>query len=305
MTTHYRINLRQLSIHTAFVLLASLLLTSCIAEDRSDCPQTTILFHYDADGTRNVIGKYIDKAVIYVFDYKTGDYVGHTDVDKDALISTEPMPLYLPEGIYRFVVWGGEGMRTTLPDHGENFGESILSHPLYHKGQNSVLDTHDNLYFATAIIDMTPRTEPYVLDFRSAHANIEIYIKGWPKADSPQIFLHGFTPEYDFSSIPVNVGEISYQPAVTRVVDKDYYMSHLASLRFYKPTTSTLEVKSGDGAFSQKFPFWDYVEKYAKHENIVLSQTEELTIPVLVEIKGTTITINIPRWESGDVLPDL
>lgn len=307
MTTHHRNLLRRLLPHTALLLLAVMpLTTSCIKEDRSNCPQTKILFYYDADGTRNVIGQYIRRAVIYVFNAETGDYVGHADIPASALTSTEPLPLDLREGKYRLVVWGEEGEKTLLPEHGESFEESVVSHPLYKKSRSTMLDTHDNLYYSTVDVDMdNPKAEPYVLDFCSAHANIEVYVKGWNKADDPQIFLHGFTPEYSFAKQALEVGTISYQPEVSYNLPNGYYVSRLATLRFYNPTTSVLEVISRDGSIRHSFSFWDYMQEYAKHKGIVYSKIEELTIPVLVEVNGLNIAIRIPRWESGDIVPDI
>ena len=51
-----------------FILLVSVLTSSCIKDDFDDCDNVTIYFQYLADGDKDVLYQYMSKVDLYVFD---------------------------------------------------------------------------------------------------------------------------------------------------------------------------------------------------------------------------------------------
>lgn len=295
-----------------YALLLSLftvLCCSCVGSDKDDCPPSALSFSYTADGESNVLSAYISDVTLCVFDEVTGRYVNRFSVNREQLLSAEGFPLDLPDGTYRIVCWGNSGDHSRILI-GNTWQESRIGHPAVF-GSSSVPDTNDPLYYAITILTVKRGVSTAVaLDFECAHISLALFIKGLDASMLPIVRFDHLTPEMDFGMQAVNPYSVTYCPQVAYEEAQTRHVARLSVLRFATDNPITLEILEPSGASIYTLSLAEFMAAHdlpsarGATRAIVTEGVQELTIPIEVIFKGTTVTASLPQWKDESVSPE-
>lgn len=307
------------------LLLSALLLSACIDEDLSNCPEPEennlrLDFRYTDEGGADIFADNIHSVDLFVYD-TNGFFVTQHHVDRGDLYLHAGTELNLSPGSYRIVCWGNVATNTSLynPTEGSPFSDAFLDFAI---GQTraAAMVGGDPLYYAPYVEDTSsPQifrvtvpekgVEKAEIDFRIAHSIIELYVKGYGDKNKegqlllPQIELTGIPAGYDFNletfGPPVTYSGI----ATSETIDEQ----QMAVINFITPLfdrDTPMEVnikKQSDGDTLTTVNLDDFI----RDNNIVIGETTKLVIPILVEYKEVSVEINLPPWKVVPVEPDI
>lgn len=116
------------------LLMLSLIVSSCIRDDLSDCPPELqnfqVVFTYDTpQGARSFDPAELKVAYLYVFD-KNGDYIRTIPFKNPELYRNYPLNIELSPDKYEFVVWFNQSEIFDVASYNSN---QSLNHPLSHQ----------------------------------------------------------------------------------------------------------------------------------------------------------------------------
>lgn len=296
-------------------LALSLLLgaTGCIRENVNECPQVNLVFRYDADGTENVIGKYIREAILYVFD-RDGNPIMKQQLSDKELQSTKGIRLILPAKAYRLVCWGNASVHSRIVQGGR-LEDFRMQHVYW--GEDDRIHTFDPLYYASRGIEAKRgKGNTFEVEFHSAHIRMEIHIRGFAQrygsGEVPVVKITGLDGQYDFDMNKVAPnGTTTCSPKNFWDEKNQAYTSLANVLRFKKESPTGISVyrqQENSEVFQlpmnelfRNFPFTD------EGNPLFPLNREEAVVAITIDFAGNEIDASIvpPSWEEKPVAPGI
>ena len=287
---------KPLSILLTLVLLFCV---SCINENnRDDCYNARILFNYNADGEANVISDYIQSAKLLVYD-DSGSLYTSLHVSKLTLASKEGLLIDLPKGRYSFVCWGNYDKYSQLTEE-----ESIATSRIQATGylDSSKIESNDHLYYGIETIEFKEGFNvTKVLDFSSAHINLEVAVKGFRV--KPALHINNLMPQYDMYMRPTKEYSTSYWPTFEFNEGFKVYISRFQVLRFNNNNPLELVVEFP----GLREPMSISIAEFMKSFNPILTveDKQEVTLSILIELTDLGVVVSIPNWQIEPGIPNI
>lgn len=300
--------------HTILCLLGwTLLLTSCIKEDRSDCQRSfTLLFRYEGDGTTDIFPDKVTQVQLYVYDTRDGALLRQYTLQQNDLRSLQGIRLDdLAPGTYEAVCWGNAGESSQTA--GEERRESgIMAAPEWHAGQE--VDTNDELYHANHTFTITGAyaDQQDICLFHCAHIDLTVRLEGFDNlvaaasragGDCPVgLRLDNMPGHYDFSMQRLDEAT-TYRPVVTPADDDPTaYETSLHTLRFADDGAATLCLTHPQ----TDEPFYRLpLRQFLADNGLSVENREEVALDILLRLNNDGVTISVTPFEEESVQPGL
>ncbi len=201
-----------------FPVLFALALTSCLEEDRSDCPDDEnnliLRFSYeDEDGT-DAFADYIESLTVMIFDDQGGFYEA-IEVSSEYLDTSRTVHHTIEPGTYYIISWANttEWTEMTPMVKSSPMEGYSLSHVMQDQGTDALFyaprktDTRSTDYSAYEVYVAPVGVTEHALPFISAYHNLNIYVRGLgenlnPVKDNTFIQVRGLSSGYDFHLVP-------------------------------------------------------------------------------------------------------
>lgn len=304
----------------SITLLLFLFLTGCIKDDYKDCLVTEqnnleLKFVYINNQDKDIFADHINRVHLFIYD---ADYklFKKQIVEKNNLEKDRSIALYLPSGKYYILCWGNALNKTS-------FINTELSKDLKDAyAENNSVDVDgfatngDPLYYAPksnselmeVIVPEVGKARKEV-PFKSAHANIQVYVKGFEdynpegKSLKPVIELSNIPDKYDFQLGTSNTF-IAYKDVAEYGLESD---KNTAFLQFHTPLfeeDTLLELKLKKSSTTETLITIRLSEFISKNQ-IDFFGVDQILIPIIIEFKGTDISIELLSWENILVDPEL
>ena len=307
------------------LLLAALVLQGCIDEDLSSCPkadETNLLldFSYTDEGGADIFTDNIQSVDVFVYD-TYGLFVKQHHVGKGEVSARAGTELSLCPGNYRLVCWGNIGDKTTVyePTEGSSFSDAYLNFALPKTRAANLLGgdplyyaPHDEEYSMPKVYMVTvPEigVETTTIGFRNAHIKIELYVKGYIDKNTqgqlllPSVEMTGICAGYDFD-LQTFGPPVSYKGVATyETVDgQEMAVIDFVTPLFLEDTPTEVHIKKqSDGSTLTTVSLDDFI----RDNNIDLTSTTEVTIPILVEYNELKVEVRLPSWYNVSVEPEI
>lgn len=284
----------------------------CIEEDMSGCPpeqnaNTYLTFSYRGDtDDPTMFRKMIDRVSLYVFDRASGRHILTKTIGETDLRLFEGTQLYLPAGNYRIVSWANAANATEI------FVDDILSNGRVHApayGSHERVATNDHLYYGESDITVpaTAAKATGEIPYRSAHINVEIYVKNFGYKDEPATYpiveMSGLMPQYDMVMRAVQPYNATYCPTVAWDSEQDVAAACFAVLRFSDENDITVTIREPAQSNATKAAV--ALGQYMADNGISVDNKNEATVRLLFEFTDLGVTVTVPDWASGEVDPDV
>ncbi|WP_296930744.1 FimB/Mfa2 family fimbrial subunit, partial [Porphyromonas sp.] len=216
-------------------VLLMALLSSCVYEDLSRCPEPRLRFVYNADGSDNVLPNYIQDGYLYLYD-QAGAICYTKQLTRRDLAEGIQLPVLTLEP-YRVVVWGNVTDRSQIANSDQLAKADITALP----DDQGIYRGTDSLYRAEAMLDLCndPQGE-YTVPFSSAHIGLDVVVKGYdtfhPGAGAPQIEILSGGTHYTFvehpAGIPLPDAHKTFVPYLGHSERDDMYRARFDLFRF-------------------------------------------------------------------------
>lgn len=297
-----------------YLLLLPLLFGGCIKEYLEKCPVTAdnvrLGFVYTGDGADDIFLDVMNGVSVYVYDPE-GRKVSEKTLDRQALERERGVSLTLEEGEYRVVCWGNVSDNSQVAG-AEDYATAVVHHPLYASGGR--IPTNDHLYYAayeTLAVPAGGGTAAETLEFRSAHIDLEIYVKGENvgRQSIPVVEVTNLYPEYDFSMNPTmqrlasGYNTATYYPVCSYDDGKGCASAILSVMRF--ASDDPVEIVLREDVEGEPIHVLA-VEDFISSSGIRVEDLQECRLPVQITFnRDLSVDITIPEWETPDVKPEL
>ncbi len=281
------------------------LLSSCVYEDLSKCPEPRLRFVYNADGSDNVLPNYIQDGYLYLYD-QAGAIRYTQQLTRRDLAEGIKLPVLTPEA-YRVVVWGNVTDHSQIA-HTDQLAQADITAQPDDKG---IYRGTDSLYRAEAMLDLCndPQGE-YTVPFSSAHIGLDVVIKGYdtfhPGAGEPRIEILSGGTHYTFvehpAGIPLPDAHKTFVPSLGHSQRDDMYRARFDLFRFTDAQAPVLRlIDSKSGKEIQRIALTDYL----KSHNLSFDKLHEANLPLLITFTAPLqITIKPFVWGSISIKPD-
>ncbi|MFV0420351.1 MAG: FimB/Mfa2 family fimbrial subunit [Dysgonomonas sp.] len=310
--------------HISLLLFLVYLFNACIGEDMDSCPEImdnnlTLEFRYMDDKGADIFSDKIHQVDLFVFDHE-GCFVTKQCIKQTSLSAFAGTQLSLQPGDYSIISWGNAIDKTMFSkvEDGCLMGESLVENNTLN--ENLVAINGDPLYYApgatnrslsqTFSVTVPERgSETATITFCRAHIKIEVYVKGFEDKSiqgellPPVIELTDIPANYDFEMHTCG-SSISYRDVSSYCTIEG---EELAAIEFYTPLlgedfpTQLLVAKSSDGSTVTTIN----LDEFVKENNIVIGDTGEAVIPILIEYKQASFVISLPGWGKTPIGPEL
>ncbi|MDD6928331.1 MAG: FimB/Mfa2 family fimbrial subunit [Bacteroidales bacterium] len=286
-------------------VLLMALLSSCVYEDLSKCPEPRLRFVYYADGSDNVLPNYIKDAHLYLYD-QAGAVCYTQQLTRRDLAEGIKLPVLTLEP-YRVVVWGNVTDHSQI-DHTDRLTEADLTALPDDKG---FYRGTDSLYRAEAMLDLCEKPQgEFTVPFSSAHIGLDVVVKGYdtfhPGAGAPQIEIISGGTHYNFvehpAGIPLPDADKTFVPTLGHSERDDMYRARFDLFRFPDAQAPVLRlIDSKSGKEIQRIALTDYL----KSHNLTFDKLHEANLPLLITFTAPLqITIKPFVWGSINIKPD-
>ena len=286
-------------------VLLMTLLSSCVYEDLSKCPEPRLRFVYNADGSDNVLPNYIQDGYLYLYD-QAGAIRYTKQLTRRDLAEGIKLPVLTLEP-YRVVVWGNVTDRSQIANTDQLAKADITAQP----DDKGIYRGTDSLYRAEAMLDLCedPQGE-YTVPFSSAHIGLDVVIKGYdsfhPGAGAPQIEILSGGTHYTFvehpAGIPLPDAHKTFVPTLGHSQRDDMYRARFDLFRFtdaQAPVLRLIDSKSGKEIKRIE------LTKYLKSQKLSFDKLHEANLPILITFTAPLqITIKPFVWGSISIKPD-
>ena len=286
-------------------VLLMALLSSCVYEDLSKCPEPRLRFVYNADGSDNVLPNYIQDGYLYLYD-QAGAIRYTKQLTRRDLAEGIQLPVLTPEA-YRVVVWGNVTDRSQIA-HTDQLAQADITAQPDDKG---IYRGTDSLYRAELPLDLSSNAQgEYTVPFSSAHIGLDVVVKGYdtfhPSAGAPQIEILSGGTHYTFvehpAGIPLPDADKTFVPLLGHSERDDMYRARFDLFRFtdaQAPVLRLIDSKSGNEV--AKINITDYL----KSHNLSFDKLHEANLPLLITFTAPLqITIKPFVWGSINIKPD-
>lgn len=286
-------------------VLLMALLSSCVYEDLSKCPEPRLRFVYNADGSDNVLPNYIQDGYLYLYD-ESGAVRYTQRLTRRDLAEGIKLPV-LTLDPYRVVVWGNVTDRSQIANSDQLAKADITAQP----DDKGIYRGTDSLYRAEAKLDLCeePQAE-YTVPFSSAHIGLDVVVKGYdafhPGAGEPRIEILSGGTHYTFvehpAGIPLPDAYKTFVPYLGHSERDDMYRARFDLFRFTDAQAPVLRlIDSKSGKEMAKINITDYL----KSHNISFDKLHEANLPLLITFTAPLkITIKPFVWGSINIKPD-
>ena len=286
-------------------VLLMTLLSSCVYEDLSKCPEPRLRFVYNADGSDNVLPNYIQDGYLYLYD-QAGAIRYTKQLTRRDLAEGIKLPVLTLEP-YRVVVWGNVTDRSQIANTDQLAKADITAQP----DDKGIYRGTDSLYRAEAMLDLCedPQGE-YTVPFSSAHIGLDVVVKGYdsfhPGAGAPQIEILSGGTHYTFvehpADIPLPDAYKTFVPTLGHSERDDMYRARFDLFRFTDAQAPVLRlIDSKSGKEIKRIEFTDYL----KSHNLSFDKLHEANLPLLITFTAPLqITIKPFVWGSINIKPD-
>ena len=286
-------------------VLLMTLLSSCVYEDLSKCPEPRLRFVYYADGSDNVLPKYIENALLYIYD-ESGAVCYTKQLTRQDLAEGIQLPV-LTFAQYRVIAWANVTKQSQIANPDTLAKADITAQP----DDKGFYRGTDSLYRAELSLDL--RHEPqgeYTVPFSSAHIGLDVVIKGYDafhtSAGEPQIEILSGGTHYTFvehpAGIPLPDAYQTFVPSLGHSQRDDMYRARFDLFRFTDAKAPVLRlVDSKSGKEIQRIELTDYL----KEHNLSFDKLHEANLPLLISFTfPLQITIKPFVWGSINIKPD-
>lgn len=303
----------------SLLLFSVCMFGGCISEDNDSCPpelQNNLIlkFLYSDDQGTDLFAENIRQVDVFIYDSQDR-LVQSKRVNESALNAFTGTELLLDPGTYRIVCWANALQKTRFEevDTADLFKNALLSNADI--DVNNIASNGDPLYYApfpsqAFMVTVAPgKMQTQEISFRTAHIQIEVYVKGFEDGSSngsllpPLVKLTDIASGYDFE-MKASTDQTSYMDIA------EYQMINaqsMAVIKFNTPwfkedTSSQLLIKKqSDGTAVTTINLKDFIQQ----NNISLSGDQQVVIPILIEYKSIGVDITLPGWEQNPVTPGL
>lgn len=286
-------------------VLLMALLSSCVYEDLSKCPEPRLRFVYNADGSDNVLPNYIQDGYLYLYD-ESGAVRYTQRLTRRDLAEGIKLPV-LTLDPYRVVVWGNVTDRSLIANSDQLAKADITAQP----DDKGIYRGTDSLYRAEAKLDLCedPQGE-YTVPFSSAHIGLDVVVKGYntfhPGAGEPRIEILSGGTHYNFvehpAGIPLPDAYKTFVPYLGHSERDDMYRARFDLFRFtdaQAPVLRLIDSKSGKEIVTIN------ITDYLKSHNLSFDKLHEANLPLLITFTAPLkITIKPFVWGSINIKPD-
>ncbi len=293
-----------------FLLLLSTVLSGCLDEAYGEClgenEDTEILFRYTGDGNTDIFSSRIHIVDVFIFS-ESGKFIKSFAISKEMLEKYQGMKTYLEEGNYRIVCWGNAFENTQIPalDATKTINDAVLYNTV---DRNGAYTNGDPLYYGTlrtsqALKTDRLKTESMIVDFKSSHVKINIYIQGYTGDVNPPVEVTEIMSEHDFDMN--NRGKkISYsiQPTSQKIEGEDLLVAVICIPRLKDDNSIKINIKNPMGGSNlHSINLGDFI----RQNDISHDKVNELTIPILVRFKDLDVEVFVPPWATHPVDPEI
>ena len=306
-----------------FILLVSVLTSSCIKDDFDDCDNVTIYFQYLADGDKDVLYQYMSKVDLYVFD-SNGHILGVGSYNQDELTKFEAVPSFKlrPGQRYKVVAVGNPYDHTEVVNYAtETDFANIYLQDLAWSDPNVPVTNHDYNYLGEKEFVMPDQEGVMYRDtvtLYSSHVKVDVEIHGLPAPDASrqdagipyQLSFENSNAQTSFEN-EVNLSEKGtiYPELIYDNENQCYRTQNLALFRMddttgelssdYCEHTLVLTDKS-TGRELTRGSLYNYLMRNA---DVIDVTKQEAFLPISLEFKNLDVTIKVPDWYIQDVTP--
>lgn len=297
-----------------YLLLLPLLFGGCIKEYLEKCPVTAdnvrLSFVYTGDGAEDIFLDVMNGVSVYVYDPE-GRKVAEKTLDRQALEKERAVSLTLDAGEYRVVCWGNISDNSEVSG-AEDYAAAVVHHPFYASGGR--IPTNDHLYHTvceTLVVPADGATATETLEFRSAHIDLEIYVKGENVGQQslPVVEVANLYSEYDFAMNPTmrqlasGYNTATYYPVCSYDAGKGCAAAMLSVMRFASDDPVEIVLREEDkGEPIHVLAVKDFISS----NGIRVEDLQECRLTVQITFnRDLSVDITIPEWETPDVKPEL
>lgn len=288
-----------------FVVLSSIY--SCIDERNSTCPKETqieLSFEYLANGSKNVIGKYIQFADLLIYN---DEGVLHKRLMLTRMELLSLKHLSLAPGNYTFVVWGNDGAESALLED-ELLTTAQITTPAYHQGK--IPQTNDPLYFSRKEIVVKPSSVllsdsslKETMQFTSANIGFKILVRGIALEDL-ELSITNLAPSNNFEMEYPLTALVTYMPqqkqnTVVWPLNGQFY--ELNTFRF--TIDNTIEINLQDPKTKEELIDPIVLRKILENQEISINETQELILFIEIIVKQTGVTVSVQSWNDIETVP--
>ena len=290
-------------------VLLMALLSSCVYEDLSKCPEPRLRFVYYADGSDNVLPNYIKDGQLYMYD-ESGAVCYTQQLTRRDLAEGIQLPV-LTFAQYRVIAWANVTDQSQIANSDQLTKADITAQP----DNKGIYRGTDSLYRAELLLDLrdTPQGE-YIVPFSSAHIGLDVVVKGYdtfhPGAGAPQIEILSGGMHYNFVEHPAGIPlPDAYKPFVPYVGHSerdDMYRARFDLFRFtdaQAPTLRLTDSKTGQEIVTIR------ISDYLKSHNLTFDKLHEANLPILITFTDSgsailNVIIKPFEWGSINIKPD-
>lgn len=306
-----------------FILLVSVLTSSCIKDDFDDCENVTIYFQYLADGDKDVLYQYMSKVDLYVFD-SNGHILGVGSYNQDELTKFEAVPSFKlrPGQRYKVVAVGNPYDHTEVVNYATetDFANIYLQDPAW-SDPNVPVTNHDYNYLGEKEFVMPDQEGVMYRDtvtLYSSHVKVDVEIHGLPAPDASrqdagipyQLSFENSNAQTSFEN-EVNLSEKgTIYPEL--IYDNENQCYRTQNLALFRMDDSTGELNSdycehilvlSDKSTGRELARGSLYNYLMRNADVIDVTKQEAFLPISLEFKNLDVTIKVPDWYIQDVTP--
>lgn len=306
-----------------FILLVSVLTSSCIKDDFDDCDNVTIYFQYLADGDKDVLYQYMSKVDLYVFD-SNGHILGVGSYNQDELTKFEAVPSFKlrPGQRYKVVAVGNPYDHTEVVNYATetDFANIYLQDPAW-SDPNVPVTNHDYNYLGEKEFVMPDQEGVMYRDtvtLYSSHVKVDVEIHGLPAPDASrqdagipyQLSFENSNAQTSFEN-EVNLSEKgTIYPEL--IYDNENQCYRTQNLALFRMDDTTGELNSdycehilvlSDKSTGRELARGSLYNYLMRNADVIDVTKQEAFLPISLEFKNLDVTIKVPDWYIQDVTP--
>ncbi|NDV59333.1 FimB/Mfa2 family fimbrial subunit [Bacteroides sp. 519] len=281
----------------------SLILSSCLGEDRSDCPTARLTFSYLGDtNDPAMFANNIHFVTLMVYN-KNQQLVMTRELSKHDLMNFQGVTLALASGNYQIICWGN------INQHNEQLSghESLLVGRLHHSSLTTdrQIPTNSHLYYGSYQLEIPEkRFAEGDIRFCGAHINMEIFVRNMSASNAPNkwpvIEAHNLMPQYNMEMKSAMPYATTYYPETEYNTDWRVHQILFQTLNFGDDNPVIINLKDNNGISKCKVD----LKQYMADNKISVDDKNEATVPILFEFTDVGVEIKLPEWIVNNVDPE-